>query len=1041
MRNGHIQSTVLLFAIFFALLPASVCADTPGLHDASIAEFEQLLEQYPDSEMRARLLLLLGNLYMEREKDRYLAAFETEGGRNSDAHLDYSEAIVAFRVASESGDDCSLEAIHAMGVCYDEMNLRTEAAACFQNVAALARSGEIRLSALLRMGSMYYAASKWDEALDSYLQAVESGADPSSRKLDYRIGWCHLKRGELAEAEERLMRAARRVMEEGSEGTGESSLPEILRSLALVRVETDPHGVVEYAALFTDGPPRRIALSEMGEVLLDHDLPASAEKAFRLALAVDPNSRTAPELHERVILSIGARDAETESGREMELFAELYRPGGMWWEVNGPDHVRADEVRSMIWRNNWNAALLRFDAGSEEDHTVAARLFDACAAEATAGIEQNRARLFAAEAWYALEEYSKSARRYLEIETAGLSEEERRNVLQGAVLALKESKEGGDALVAAALRYVDHFPGDPDAEKTLFLVSGIEEEEGRTESAAFLAGRAAESADTELAAEASLRAARLASLEQKWEEAEEWFSTAAGHAKNDTVRNARLERAAASAYLRADALRSSGCLRDAADSFARIFRKYRKSTTAGDALLGNMVCLAGLGEEGGLHAQADSASRLLAGNDGAAGTLREYAASASRSFPNCSAVLYRTAHSIAPETGDLLKAGFLFEKSDSKSDALACYIEQASGKTDRSETVRASFRAGILLAGMGRHLHAAESFEKNGGGAVDPDTNRIEALVRAGSCRLQTDDPERAAECYSLAIRAASERDALPAREELFLARAHIGAAGLALPSFRKEASRWRGGEKGRKASDKLKTVAGHYRASIALGFEETNREAAKELASALEFYGRIAFLREWERGNIPAIDILEPFYQEASALFASLPKKSRTPRFLYTDLADTLILMGIHEIDSSPPPESFEAGDDFDRYSRLVATRLRAIDSADRKWRSARLLSDMRTEGTVRAGTDTETARIALPVLAGTAIEEGAEFLRNTASPPGLSDDEEIAYRAAVEERSRALESRAAEWYRTLPGSDPGLAPPRISVLTTGSAPTEEYR
>ncbi|MFH1681994.1 MAG: tetratricopeptide repeat protein, partial [Candidatus Eisenbacteria bacterium] len=542
------RRSAAFFLVMFALgaRPGAECAGSGGealsrdaeVRERSIESFEALLGRYPESAMRAPVLLLLGDLYAAREKARYLEAVARheravaagEGG--APPVLAYAEAVRAFEEVARLGKEFpgSVEALHALGVCYDEMGRSDEAERALALATQLAPDASLRVASFLRLGDLRFSGENWEGAKEAYGSAEGAGADAEAEKLDYRIGWCHLKQGELSEAKARFTAALARALRSDLEARPQESLSEILRSLALVQVQTDPSDLDGYAGRFPDGPVRRAALAEYGEVLLDHDRPAQAEQAFRTVLRMDEGAPGAPEVHDRIIESLSAQERKGEAGAEMEAFVSRYAPGSAWWGAEGPEGDRAADLGERLLRNCWNAALIRFEAGSGADLRAAALLFERYTDELGGTRDCSRASLFAAEAWSRLGDFERSLSLYERVDEGELPEEEREFALRGAVLAHRSLERTDDGLARAARRYADAYPESEEAQKTLLVAAEREEDAGRLSSAFDLCVRAADRASPPLAGEAEARAARLAAALGEKAAAEEWYVRAASSA-------------------------------------------------------------------------------------------------------------------------------------------------------------------------------------------------------------------------------------------------------------------------------------------------------------------------------------------------------------------------------------------------------------------------------------------------------------------------------------------------------------------------------
>jgi len=1028
-------ATCLALALLAGFAPGAAAEKGAGrdreAREASIASFEALLARYPESAMRAPVLLLLGDLYAEREKARYLEAAlcheeALAAGRSAPPPvLDYGKAIRAFEEVARSGADFpgSVEALHALGVCHDEMGRADEAERALLEATALASEPALRAASLLRLGELRFSRGNWEGAREAFEAAEETGVDAGAMKLDYRIGWCRLKQGALPEAGERFEAALARALQGDLAGRPEESLSEILRSLALVQVETDPGDLDGFAMRFPEGSLRRAALVELGEALLEHDRPAPAERAFRSALRMDAGASDAPDVHDRMIEALSAGERKREAGMEMEDFVRRYAPGGEWWEAARPEGDRADAVRGKLERNTWNAALLRFETGTEEDLRAAARLFEEHADTQGGAHKTARALLFAAESRARLGENEKSLALLERIDAGELPEEEREHALRGAVLAHRSLGRTDEGLARAAIRYAEAYPESEEARKALLVAAEREETAGRLSSAFALSARAAEGAAPPLRGEAEARAARLAAAREEKGAAEEWFLRAAASAENDADRKDRLERAAASAFLAAGDLEAEGDAAGAADGYARVVRAYRSTAVAADALLRETACRALFDEREKVLALADTAAVQGAGREETRAGLAAAAQGAARAGrDSLAARLYERAVRVLPRAEDLLGAGEAFERAGEREAARASLEQAAAVGAGTPLAAEALYRLGLVYAGDGENGRAAQAFDR---AREEGEDRPIELLARAGSAWLAAGDEARAADRLSRAVRASESEGASGQEEEAHAARAFIDYSRVKEKTWTEEVARWRRGGSGEKAGRLLEERIDLYRRAIALRFEGTTETAAREAAEVFEVYGRTALLREIEAGRAASASLAEPFYADAAVLFRSAGEEGRRLS-LYASLADTLIRRADEDARAAALPLAGLPADPEAR-AEAIGAALQAIERCDEKWSVAADL--LRRQESIEGPHTRSANRAALALRASASLEEGAALLREAPEPGDLAGEDLVLYRGLVEEKARAFEARAAEWLLSLPDASPEVVPADLSL------------
>ncbi|RPJ42797.1 MAG: hypothetical protein EHM19_09880, partial [Candidatus Latescibacterota bacterium] len=433
-------------------------------------------------------------------------------------------------------------------------------------------------------------------------------------------------------------------------------------------------------------------------------------------------------------------------------------------------------MRGLVLRNCWNAALIRFESGTEGDRRAAAELFERYTGELGGVRDASRARLFAAEAWFGLGDLGRALARFGEVVVEELPAEEREHALRGEVLAHQSLARPDDGFARAAFRYATAYPESEEAKKALLLAAEREETAGRLASALDLCALAARTEDPVLRGEAEARAGRLAAAANDRAAAETWYLRAAQSAPTESDRLARLERAAASAFLIAGDAVAAGRPEEAAEQYARVFRDYRGTSVGSDALLGEIACRAAFDAEERVVPLADTAAVLLAGSERANAALGEAAEAAARADRLLLAArLHDAAHRTLPRAESLLGAGAAYEAAGANDTALARYESAAALAAGTPLASEAFARLGGCLDADGGDARAALAFDRaleTGDGSRE-----VEFLSRAGACYLETSDLKKAKERFARAVEKARSGAAPTPAEELYGAKALLGMA------------------------------------------------------------------------------------------------------------------------------------------------------------------------------------------------------------------------------------------------------------------------
>ncbi len=174
-----------------------------------IEQLESFIMQNKDSPNVADPLLMLGELYYERENDRFLAAMDKysrelelymDGKLKEEPEypkLDYSDAIELFREFEKRFPNHRklAEALYMEGFCYSEMGDGEKAVQAFKKLVQLRPHSKLVPEALFRIGEYYFDNAQLEKAAEMYKRVLSYKTKLYNMAL-YKLGWTYYRLGE-----------------------------------------------------------------------------------------------------------------------------------------------------------------------------------------------------------------------------------------------------------------------------------------------------------------------------------------------------------------------------------------------------------------------------------------------------------------------------------------------------------------------------------------------------------------------------------------------------------------------------------------------------------------------------------------------------------------------------------------------------------------------------------------------------------------------------------------------------------------------------
>ncbi len=587
-----------------------------------------------------------------------------------------------------------------------------------------------------------------------------------------------------------------------------------------------------------------------------------------------------------------------------------------------------------------------------------------------------------------------------------------------------ETAERGGDLAAAALRWFDDRPGDDESRKAVLLAAERLESEGDLDRALDLCFRVGQSEGGTLRGEAAVRAGKIASAMKDYSAAEEWFLRAADATGDPAERKGRIERAAAGSFLHAREAEERESWDEAADRYARTASEYDSTSVAVDAIRAELRCRTAGDDAERAIAVAAALSARTAGDTLSADAVRFAAARfAERGNHGEAGDLLQIAFSIAQRPADLLAGAAEYEAAGAVPEADGLLTELTERFARHEAAAEGAFRLAMIRLKQERYDEAASWFDRSLASGASPGVSAAQVRFHEGEARLAAGDSAAAAAVFH---KAAAAGEGATGRAEWYAARAHFAAAAIARGALDRAIAAWRRGERREGPADLLASYVEDLRKGIAARFENITTGPMIELAGALELYGRTAHLREWERGNIPSAGLVEPYFSDAAALYASAGATGRPGANPYASLADTLVRFGEEELERNAPPAAADIDTSvagwFDAHSDALSRRLLATERADALWSTAMELYEMQesgpavTEWNGRAG-------VSVALRGAEANHAAAALLREAPLPPSASEEERRLYGDLLREKAASYEERAAAWIEKIEEATAGDA------------------
>jgi TolA-binding protein len=472
--------------------------------DTAIMRLERFLQQYPQSALRPRALMQLGELLVRRADERF--AESQRAGNDTTARPDYREAIARYQelLTSYPTFDRRDAVAYTLGTLYTQQQRYPEAVKAFETLAG--DSSSFKSEALFRLGDSYFEIAAKERgtprrtAFARAAAAYERAAATAPRDGDiyflslYKLGWSYYNQAtQTSQAEySKAIDVFGRLIDAYDKLT-----PQQQSRLGL-RGETIEYMAVAFTQVGGAEAANRYFASHGGA---DYRLPVMRRVAFNLQEQGDftravnayqavitqaPTDSNAVSLQREIIDIYQNRMLEPERAQQARLdLITRFGPESQWAQANANNKAVMDTaaaIREVALRQAAQYALAQAQQGSDrQKYSAAATLYDRYLREFPKSDSAQAVNTYFAEALFnsgdfvrAGTEYSRTAYAYPRDSAGPVAEQAGRNAIVAFDSALARNPgntTAQDSLFSAVDRFVARFPSS-DVSRTALMQKG-----------------------------------------------------------------------------------------------------------------------------------------------------------------------------------------------------------------------------------------------------------------------------------------------------------------------------------------------------------------------------------------------------------------------------------------------------------------------------------------------------------------------------------------------------------------------------------------
>jgi tetratricopeptide (TPR) repeat protein len=465
--------------------PSEINAPLPVVGKTQVINgYEGFLKQYGtvDPALRSEALKRLGDLYLERAYQRFLAAMEAyeKDPQGPPPLVDYGDATRVYEELRRSDPTFHAldEVLYALGRAYSETGRRELAQPLLTQLVTDYPASPHRQEAYFRIGEFEFDGRRFEQAAQAYEQSISLDDPFLQDKARYKLGWAYFNLQAYPHAIDHFLH----LVDQKSAGRQD--------------LASDPGGLVWEALTYVaisfrslGGPGSMAAyFKETGSVPYEKDLYLMMGNQYvaegRVPQAIETYQTFVREhpLHEMspifasYVIEAYEKQHDTKAARDARIaLVNGYLSTSAWYRAND-EASRARSrplVKDSLYRLGVSAHAGARESKQPDQHREAVGWYRQFLAEFPTEKETREVHLLYAESLMALQEYTQAAAAYEAVAYTYAGMPADKEPAYSAIVAAEKLQDpkGQEQFVALIKRFAEQFPKDART-PTVLLKSG-----------------------------------------------------------------------------------------------------------------------------------------------------------------------------------------------------------------------------------------------------------------------------------------------------------------------------------------------------------------------------------------------------------------------------------------------------------------------------------------------------------------------------------------------------------------------------------------
>ena len=336
----------------------------------AIALFEEFVKKYPENEkytpgaMYRLAELYYENSMLEHEKkiqsyEKQLAAYE-EKRRNDEPevpviNLDKTIGLYAGIIRVFPKFKYLGAVYYMLGYCYSESNQGDKAVKTWLELIGRNIQTPYLAELYLRVGDYYFTTNDLQKAEEYFFKGVAFKEDVFYDKILYKLAWTYYRQSKFQEAVDSFVQLVNYADEMKGKGVdkGQDLRKEAIQYIAISYADEEWGSVskaIDYFKNIDGSKFEKDVFEQLGKYYYENSSFSQAEKAYRFVLDRNPMYENAPRIHHRLIQLYNKAREFDKASAETEIFSKKYAADGEWARVNRGNATAVREATD--WAKN-----------------------------------------------------------------------------------------------------------------------------------------------------------------------------------------------------------------------------------------------------------------------------------------------------------------------------------------------------------------------------------------------------------------------------------------------------------------------------------------------------------------------------------------------------------------------------------------------------------------------------------------------------------------------------------------------------------------